>query len=77
MEIKARSLDKITSGETVVLDKGLVLSTEEIDHEKLVRCRSVGAGSSLASSDPPSWFSSPRGPPMWRQLVRAAHRLWK
>ena len=52
MEIKVRSLDKITSGETVVLDKGLVLSTEKIDHEKLVRCRSVGADSSLASSDP-------------------------
>lgn len=39
MEIKARSLDKGTSGETVVLDKGLVLSTEEIHHEKLVRSR--------------------------------------
>lgn len=59
MEIKAKSLDEITSGETVVLDKGLVLSTEEADHEKLLRCRSVGAGSSLASSDPTSWFSHP------------------
>ena len=61
MEIKARSLDEITSGETVVLDKGLVLSTEETDHEKLVRRRSVGAGSSLASSDPTSWCSYPWG----------------
>ena len=45
MEIKAKSLDEITSGETVVLDKGLVLSTEEADHEKLLRCRSVGTTS--------------------------------
>lgn len=39
MEIKARSLDKGTSGETVVLDKGLVLSMEEIHYEKLVWSR--------------------------------------
>ena len=77
MEIKAKSLDEITSGETVVLDKGLVLSTEEADHEKLLRCRSVGAGSSLASSDPTSWFSHPRVSSLGRWLVRAAHILWQ
>ena len=77
MEIKAKSLDEITSGETVVLDKGLVLSTEEADHEKLLRCRSVGAGSSLASSDPTSWFSHPRVSSLGSWLVRAAHRLWQ